>query len=61
MERLFDYTLYGIEAKYKQDRFYKEAQEYRLLNQLINNKGKTAHNSVRHSFGIFRPLRVSHS
>ena len=61
MDKLLDYTLYGIEAQYKQGQYYKEAREYRLFKQVnLENKKRKSPNSLGRSIRVFGRLLVSH-
>ena len=62
MGTVFGYDSADIEAQYKQDRYLKEANHYRFVNQ-INMKYKKPKypDNTRQLRGVIRRLRLSNS
>jgi len=58
MDDLFGFTPSGIEAQYKQDKYIKEAREYRLIRQIdLENKKRKLQNCSKWSNYVSR-LRI---
>jgi transcriptional antiterminator len=62
MGRIFGYNSSDIEAQYKQDRYLKEADQYRLISQINMQHKKTRFlNNPSMLRASIRRLRLSHS